>query len=182
MMDHGLTLEEAERIGGEIFDHPYWRELDLGNMSTEEVAEGFHKLYPEDGNHIEWFLTHGEYMHVPRPKVWEKVHRLKEKGYKIYLLSNYSEDLFRKHTRGASFLDDIDGKVVSYMIHEAKPEEPIYRHLLDTYGLVASESIFYDDRADNVATARRLGLQAQVIESQEQLLSLLEEREKEYGR
>ena len=105
-----------------------------------------------------------------------------KKGYKIYLLSNYSEELFRKHTREASFMDDIDGKVVSYEIHEGKPDEAIYRYLLDTYGLVASESMFFDDRTENVETARRLGIQAHVIQSQEQLLSLLEEREKEYGR
>ena len=182
MMDQGFTREDTERIGGEIFEHPLWRELDLGNLSQEEVIEGFQREFPADGDEIAWFLRHGELMNVPRPKVWEKVHQLKEKGYKIYLLSNYSEELFRKHTREASFMDDIDGKVVSYEIHEGKPDEAIYRHLLDTYGLVASESMFFDDRAENVETARRLGIQAHVIQSQEQLLSLLEEREKEYGR
>ena len=31
---------------------------------------------------------------------------LKEKGYRIYLLSNYSKDFFQKHTKDASFMRD----------------------------------------------------------------------------
>ena len=38
---------------------------------------------------------------------------LKEKGYKIYLLSNYSEELLHVHTKGAKVLNVLDGGVVS---------------------------------------------------------------------
>ena len=59
------------------------------------------------------------------------MHRLKEAGYHIYLLSNYPESLFKKHTEYADFMNDIDGLMVSYMINITKPDERIYQALCD---------------------------------------------------
>ena len=113
-------------------------------------------------------------MHVPRKDVWKKVHQLKEKGYHIYLLSNYSEDLFHKHTADADFMKDIDGMVVSWQIHKTKPSPDIYLHLLETYGLTPSECIFFDDRPANTEAARKLGIQAVTITSRDVLMAELE--------
>ena len=121
-------------------------------------------------------------MYVNRPDVWEKVHELKEIGYSIYLLSNYSEDLFRKHTREAAFLQDIDGGIISWREHMMKPDPRIYQLLLDRYQLKAEECIFYDDREENTAAARRLGIAAETITSRQQLLGLLEKRSQSHDR
>ena len=113
-------------------------------------------------------------MHIPRTDVWKKFHELKEKGYHIYLLSNYSSDLFHKHTKGASFLDDIDGMVVSYQVHVKKPEPEIYHCLLEKYGLKAEECIFFDDRAANTEAAEKLGIRSVTITSKEVLLEQMD--------
>ena len=171
--DYGMTAERAEQVGMIMFDDPLWSGLDLGNPLEETICR-YEKKYPEYAKEIRWFLTHGEYMHVKRPEVWEKVHELKKAGYRIYLLSNYSEDLFTKHTKGASFLNDIDGKVVSYQIHEIKPNPEIYLYLLNKYNLKADQCLFFDDREQNVEGAEKLGIHAIRVESQEQLLGELE--------
>ena len=171
--DYGMTEERAEQVGMIMFDDPLWSGLDLGNPLEETICR-YEKKYPEYAKEIRWFLTHGEYMHVKRPEVWEKVHELKKAGYGIYLLSNYSEDLFTKHTKGASFLNDIDGKVVSYQIHEIKPNPEIYLYLLNKYNLKADQCLFFDDREQNVEGAEKLGIHAIRVESQEQLLGELE--------
>lgn len=170
--DYGMPEERAEQVGMTMFDDPLWSGLDLGNP-LEETIDKYEEKYPEFAKEIRWFLTHGEYMQVNRPAVWEKVHELKEAGYAIYLLSNYSEDLFTKHTKGASFLNDIDGKVVSYQIHAIKPNPEIYLYLLDKYGLKAEECLFFDDREKNVEAAQNLGIKAIRVESQQQLLGEL---------
>ena len=149
LLDYGLSKEEAAVAGPLFFEHETWKELDLGNMPVEEVILLYEKQLPQYAGLIRWFLTHLELMPIPRPDVWEKVHALKEKGYKIYLLSNYNEDFFRVHTEGASFLQDIDGKVVSYEIHKIKPYPEIYQYLLDKYELKAQECVFFDDRPEN---------------------------------
>ena len=175
LLDYGLTKEEAAVAGPLFFEHETWKELDLGNMPVEDVICLYEQQLPQYAGLIRWFLTLLELMPVPRPDVWEKVHALKEKGYKIYLLSNYNEDFFRVHTQGASFLEDIDGKVVSYEIHKIKPYPEIYQYLLDKYNLKPEESVFFDDRPENTQTAKELGMKTYTIISKEYLLDVLDE-------
>ena len=175
-MDYGLDEDNAIRVGTQMFNDPdrTWDIFDLGIKSDEEIADIFCKKYPGDEDVIRWFIRHGEYMQVPRPKVWKKVHELKQKGYKIYILSNYPESLFKKHTEYADFMDDINGLMVSYMIHKAKPAEDIYKALCDKYGLDRSESIFFDDRSENVEGAVKFGMKSVKILSEQVLLDELD--------
>lgn len=174
LMDYGLSESEAQVLGLRMFDDPLWKELDLANHSEQEIVRGFQEKIPEYKEAVEWFITHGEYMHVNRPKVWERVHRLKEQGYSLYILSNYSEELFTKHTKGASFIRDMDGMVVSYMIHQAKPSREIYDYLLQKYHLKSDECLFFDDRKENVLAAEKLGIEAHLVTSQSYLLEQLD--------
>ena len=166
-MDYGLDEDNAIRVGTQMFNDPdrTWDIFDLGIKSDEEITDIFCKKYPGDEDVIRWFIRHGEYMQVPRPKVWKKVHELKQKGYKIYILSNYPESLFKKHTEYADFMDDIDGLMVSYMIHKAKPAEDIYKALCDKYGL---------DRSENVEGAIKFGMKSVKILSEQVLLDELD--------
>ena len=80
VQDYGMTAERAEQIGITMFDDPLWSGLDLGNPLEETICR-YEEKYPEYAKEIRWFLTHGEYMHVNRPAVWEKVHELKKAGF-----------------------------------------------------------------------------------------------------
>lgn len=174
LMDYGLSRDKAEEIGRKMFDDPLWSELDLEVRPTVEVISDFQKKYPEYAQVIEWFITHGEFMHVGRPNVWKLIPKLKEKGYKLYILSNYSSELFSKHTKDVPFLKEMDGVLVSYMIHKAKPNPDIYQHLIDTYELNPEESLFFDDREENVKAAQELGIEAVTVSSQEFMLEQLQ--------
>jgi len=175
LLDYGLSKEEAAVAGPLFFEHDIWKELDLGNLSVEEVICLYEKALPQYAGLIRWFLTNLDLMPIPRKDVWEKVHALKQKGYRIYLLSNYNKDFFNIHTKNADFLDDIDGKVVSYQIHKIKPDPAIYEYLLEKYNLLPEESVFFDDRAENTETAEKLGIRSYTITSKEYLLSVLDE-------
>lgn len=176
-MDFGLSETEAIRVGTELFEDPeqLWAMFDLGLMSDEELINRYCEKYPKDSEAICWFFRHGEYMHVPRPKVWKKVEELKQKGYGIYLLSNYSEGLFKKHTQYADFMQVIDGMVVSYMVHKTKPDQAIYQILCEKYQLEPSQCLFFDDRIENVEAAENFGIDGIQVVSQAQLLEELEQ-------
>lgn len=176
LIDYGLSESEAEKVGRELFDDSdgLWNEMDLNIMSDEEIKAAYCKKHPQDSDAISFFLDHGEYMSVPRPDVWREVHRLKEKGYHIYLLSNYPETLFEKHTRYADFMKDIDGAMVSYMIHKMKPDFAIYQALCDKYSLDKSKCLFFDDRKVNVDAAIAFGMNSTLVTSRQFLLDELE--------
>lgn len=174
LKDYGLPDDEAYKVGNLMFNDNLWHEFDLANMTRDEIVGQYLKNYPDYAEVMQWFMTHGELMHVKREDVWEKVYKLKEKGYGIYILSNYSEELFGKHTVDAPFIEWADGIVVSYQIHITKPDERIYKYLLDKYNLKAEECIFFDDREENTEAARKLGIEAITVTSKEFLLDELD--------
>ena len=177
LMDYGLDESEAYRVGRELFDDPdgLWHEFDLAVKSQEEIIQEFEQKHPKDAEVIRWFISHGEYMHVARPAIWKLVHQLKEAGYHLYILSNYPEILFKKHTQYADFMDDMEGMVVSYMLHVGKPERIVYQTLCDRYGLNKEECLFFDDRAENVQGAIDFGMRAKRVLSAKGLAVDLEE-------
>ena len=174
LKDYGLPDDEAYKVGKLMFNDNLWHEFDLANMTHDEIVGQNLKNYPDYAEVMQWFMTHGELMHVKREDVWEKAQKLKEKGYGIYILSNYSQELFEKHTKDAPFISIADGVVVSYQIHITKPDEKIYQYLLDKYNLKAEECIFFDDREENTEAARKLGIEAVTVTSKEFLLDELD--------
>ena len=175
LLDYGMSEEEAGVAAPLVFDNELWKEFDLGNMKFQEVVDSYCMKLPQYEGFLRWFFGNLELMHVARTDVWEKVHVLKNKGYRIYLLSNYSKEFFDAHTKGASFLEDLDGDVISYQVHLMKPDAAIYECLLDKYDLKAEESVFFDDRPENTEAAEKLGIKSYTITSKEYLLEVLEE-------
>lgn len=175
LTDHGLTEDEADKYGKMIFRDPLWLHLDMEDISYQDVVERYVEEYPEHEELTRWFFRHPEKMSVSRNEIWKKVARLREKGYRIYILSNYSSVLFEAHTKGASFRDNLDGKVISYMIHKIKPEPEIYQYLFSEYDLDPEESVFFDDREENVLASAKNGMDAVRILSEQHLDTLLDQ-------
>lgn len=87
----------------------------------------------------------------------------REKGYRIYYLSNYSEDLYYKTKEELSFIETFDGGVFSYIEKCIKPDKKIYQILLERYGIIPEQALFLDDREENIKAARELGIQGEVF-------------------
>lgn len=99
---------------------------------------------------------------------------LKKRGFRLYVLSNFGQQAFETNSKLYTFLNDMDGKVVSYEIGYIKPEPEIYRHLFEKYGLNPSESVFIDDRMINVDGAEQCGMKGICFKNYEQAAGELE--------
>ncbi|MBR1523635.1 MAG: HAD-IA family hydrolase, partial [Lachnospiraceae bacterium] len=166
--------EEAKAFSKRLFHDPLWLEFDIGLRPFDDIIEDYVKKYPADEEHIRYMLGHLERMPLPRPRVWDKMRELKEAGYKLYLLSNYSHRMFHTHTDGLPFFDYIDGGIISYEVHQLKPHREIYESLFSRYDLDPAECIFFDDRQDNVDGGRKCGMDGRVIYSEEVLLGYID--------
>ena len=103
-----------------------------------------------------------------RVDVFEKsiaaVKRLKDEGYRPSLLSNtnpfiagwFRSDRFDGH--GHPLSDYIEHFYLSYELKVMKPDERIFRIMLDGEGVSAQQILYVDDGASNLATASRLGM------------------------
>jgi putative hydrolase of the HAD superfamily len=175
--DLGFTGEKFDRIAAATVLHPtMWNEFDRSLMSDEEIITKCIERAPEYEQEIRLIFNKTELLVEEYTYSYGWIKSLKEKGYNVYLLSNYGRTSFeaaRDHGR-LSFLPMVDGGVISYEVQIVKPEPGIYKALLDKYNLKAEECIFLDDRADNIAAAEALGFHGIVVESYEQATEELE--------
>ena len=87
---------------------------------------------------------------------------LKDKGYGIYVLSNASDKFYTYLPRFLP-LDYFTWYVVSCDIHMLKPNEDIYKHILEKYNLKAEDCLFIDDADKNAEGAKKLYVKAEVF-------------------
>lgn len=103
--------------------------------------------------------------------------RLIERKIDVTGLTNWASDTFDEAENIFSILTRMRGITVSGRVGLIKPEPEIYKLHAETYGLDASRTLFFDDSARNVETARQLGWHAEQYISTEQLQTDL----KRYG-
>ena len=171
--DFGLSDEEADDLGHRIFDDPIWPDFDRGTVEINALVEHYCNLNPKYEYYIKRMFYENDKMATEREAVWDRIDELKKKGYSVYILSNYSEYLYKKHTAHLPFRRLLDGGIVSYEVGAIKPEPEIYRQILAKYSLDPSDCIFYDDLERNVEAAREQGIESYLVRSEEELLDKL---------
>lgn len=89
------------------------------------------------------------------------IKKLKEKGYKLYYISNWSKWSKDKLTRSGffDFLKDFDGGIFSGDVGHMKPDNAIFQYFFNKYKeITPTECIFFDDRHDNMSAAMNIGM------------------------
>jgi 2-haloacid dehalogenase len=99
--------------------------------------------------------------------------RLKQAGYPLYGLSNWSAETFPSMRERHDFFDLFDDMVISGEVGHAKPEPQIFQILLDKIGKPAGECLFIDDSLANIQQAQKLGFATILFQSPQQLESSL---------
>lgn len=100
---------------------------------------------------------------------FEYIKTLKKQGYKLYLLTNITEDSYNYINDLININSIFDGGIYSYQEHIIKPDKRIYNLLIDKYNLKRSETIFFDDKEKNVISAINQGISSYVFKSIEDI-------------
>ena len=136
----------------------FWNEYDRGTLSLDEVMEhlmarsGFSREKCVD------FVQRAIDMQEAIRPTEELIKALKADGrYRLFVLSNMSHE-FIEFLRRVPVYRHFDGEVVSCEEGICKPEPEIYRLLLERYALDPAETLFIDDRPENVEAAEREGI------------------------
>lgn len=96
-------------------------------------------------------------------------HTLKDAGWALYLLSNFSAEKFPLMQKRYDFLQLFDDTIISGEHKLIKPDPAIYHLTLKRINREASECLFIDDFLPNIETALRLGFHTIHFQSPEQL-------------
>src|SRR5690348_7942766 len=92
--------------------------------------------------------------------MWEWVEQLRAAGKRVGLISNMPRDLGEALKSRTQKLSNFDQLTLSYEIHAVKPEPAVYEHCLDGLNTPPEQTLFVDDRIENVQGAELLGIRA----------------------
>lgn len=170
----GFPREKYEKIADATFRSKVWDERDRGLYDEEEYIRQFAELAPEYETEIREVIRRSpETISLyPYAETWVKY--LKSQGYHLYILSNYCSYILEHTKSQMKFLKYMDGVVFSCQVKELKPEEGIYRKLLETYSLDPDKCVFLDDRKENCAGAEKLGIHTILFKDFKQATAELE--------
>jgi 2-haloacid dehalogenase len=149
-----------ERFLAEVCTPAWNDEQDRGRPWAEACAL-LVRDHPDQRALIEaWPSRFDETIAGPIAGTVDVLAELRAGGVPLYALSNWSAETFPRARARFPFLDWFRGIVISGALRTAKPDLAIYRHLLETYGLRAEDTVFIDDAPRNVAAAASLGMHA----------------------
>jgi HAD superfamily hydrolase (TIGR01509 family) len=143
-----------------IFEHPDWHEYDRGAITEANAAAHFAKLSGRTPDEVRQVMRAAAESLQPIDGTIRLLEDLAAAGVHLYLLSNMPEATFEMLVGRHDFFAHFRQLVISGKILLLKPEPAIYRHLVETTGIVPAESLFIDDLARNVVAARECGLHA----------------------
>ena len=126
------------------------------------IAEGTAELIAQ---HPEWekeiCLYYDDFMKMMGgqiPGMEDFVKNLKAKGYRVFGLSNWSEETFALVRPVYPVLDLMEDMVISGIEKVMKPDHRIFKLALNRFGIKAEETVFIDDNPNNVLAANEVGI------------------------
>ncbi len=161
-----LGLEDVEKYMDPYTQGGFFGEMEEGHIDGEEFRQKVSEL---SGHEVSWEdcdrAWHAIIVSVVKGNL-QKVLDLREKGYRVALLSNtnpYMAGWFRSDKldgegHGISYYIPKEHQYLSYELKTMKPGKEIFQKMLDGEGFIPEETLFIDDGAGNIKTAQSLGL------------------------
>lgn len=166
--------EERNIISEVVFDRLYWDKLDIGAITDDEVKKEISERLPKELGEIgclvydSWIKTM-----TPVKGMHELICDIHNNGNNVYLLSNISLG-FARNYKCVNWLNELfemfDGLVMSGTIGIAKPDKRIFKYMLKTFKLEATECLFIDDRIENLESAKTFGIHGYLFDGSAELL------------
>ena len=153
-----FSPEAYEEVAKATVQSELWNEFDRSKMADEEILEGFLEHAPGRRNEVMRFWDNIGSCIRRYDYAFPWIRSLQERGYGVYLLSNYPRRIYSQSIEELAFVEIVDGAVFSYEVQYTKPEREIYEALLRKYGLNPTECVFIDDNRANIVAANELGM------------------------
>lgn len=158
------TSETAiDALHEHLFRSGVYHSFEIGAISPEEFRDEVRKFSPDhlsdEAIDQAWNTMLGE---IPRPRI-ELLKKLKDK-YRLFLLSNTNEIHYNAYseyvrkTYNTELEDFFEQSFYSHRMGLRKPDEEIYKRVVQECRIDPSETLFIDDFLENVKASRRLGL------------------------
>ena len=129
-------------------------------ITIEVAVNDAIKKFPEFEKEIKFYYpNHGNMVGGFFQKTVDVFYKIKELNYPCFVLSNWSAETYEGMEETYPFLKDFDGKIISGRDFLIKPDPAIYELAISRFNLIPEETLFIDDRSDNIESAQKLNFQ-----------------------
>ena len=138
---------------------PEWNTRTDSEMTFAEAIEMLVPKFPQYEREIRLYWD--GWLDMLHAEIHESIlmkESLRADGYKLYGLTNWSAETMPRAMTKFGFMKGLDGMIVSGEEGIKKPDEKIFRLLLERYNLRPEETVFFDDHIENVIAAREIGI------------------------
>jgi putative hydrolase of the HAD superfamily len=174
--DHGISAAkisglfdmDQKKIYDTFFDSEITRAFDRGRLSPEEFHEAL-------SSHLGIKLAYEEFSNIWSDIFWADesvcglVRELKDRKYKLFLLSNINRLHFEYIEKKFDIIQAFDELILSYIVGAIKPELPIFEAVIEKSGGDKSVILYIDDREDLIKEAAALGIDSIRFEGADKL-------------
>ena len=160
--------QAAHRLGAEVtaFRAAYWQhrpaydaDLTAAEYWQRVLAASRRGAGALDAADLAWLIEADiTSWSVYHDEVWALAARFHRTGGRAAFLSNNGPEVMARVRERWPLDARFDAVVISCEVGVSKPDPRIYQLCLDRLGLPAPETLFVDDRADNIEGAARVGL------------------------
>jgi putative hydrolase of the HAD superfamily len=173
------ALVELAGGGHDVFWPAYWRhrhDLDQGTLGIQQYWRG---IEGEIGEHWDdatihrlWLADFRSWLTIDTGTL-DVLLDLRAGGTRLALLSNAGRD-FGSYFRHGTLGDLFEQVFVSGELGTIKPDAAIFRHVLDELGVSPEQTVFIDNKEENVRGAEAIGIAGHVFTTAGDLRAYLE--------
>ena len=160
--DLGKCSEEFVRFFSYVTETPmpqFWIDYDAGASDFEKMIDDLSAYRGADREYTREMVLQSIDKQETIEPTGRLIRALKAAGYKLYVLSNMSRE-FIDFLRRTDIYECFDGDVISCEEGVVKPMPRIYDILLERFSLDPLQTLFIDDRRENVEAAAAKGIGA----------------------
>ena len=156
------TDEERKYFLSEICNDVWNIKQDAGRTIIDAEAELIPK-YPKYEKEIKlYYKNHRKMIRGTFEESIKVLNFLNKNNYKCYVLSNWSSETFygphQSMLDDYPFLNKFDGLLISGEDKLIKPDPAIYELAIKRFNLIPKETVFIDDKLENINAAKDLDL------------------------
>ena len=149
-------IEEREFFLAEVCNDQWNVQQDAGRSIAEAELELIPK-FPHYEKEIKmYYKNHRKMIRGFFEESVDILKKLKDKNYDCYVLSNWSAETFAGMIDDYPFLKLFDGLLISGEDKLIKPDHVIYQLARDRFNLNPEETVFIDDKRENIEAAKGL--------------------------
>lgn len=162
--DYGLYNKLNCKISYDKFSQYWWGDdlvlkAHMGLVTDDEHVEALLKFCKSDLSINQFYEIYNSLDNSFYDETMEIINELKNKGYKVGLLSNLRLMDYKRYEEQIKKIN-FDYLFLSYELKSIKPSSDIYLQVINALNCEADNIIFFDDNQKNVNGAKQLGINA----------------------